>query len=57
MNIISRCLCWAAAMLFLAAGIRFGFMERDGAMPVMLVLPVVAVLSLRRNTLCVGARA
>ena len=57
MNAISKSLCWAAAMLFLAAGVRFGFMDREPAMTVMLVLPILAVLSLRGRTRCAGRPA
>lgn len=53
MNTISGSLCWAAAMLFLAAGIRFGFMDRDAAMTVMFVLPILAVMSLHQP--CFGS--
>lgn len=57
MSAITKSLCWAAAMLFLAAGIRFDFMDRDAAMTVMFVLPILAVLSLHRGTCCAGAAA
>ena len=57
MRAILKSLCWAAAMLFLAAGVRFGFMDRDAAMTVMLVLPILAVLSLSRRTRCAGRPA
>jgi hypothetical protein len=57
MSAIFKSLCWAAAMLFLAAGVRFGFMDREAAMTVLLVLPILAVLSLRRRTRCAGRPA
>ena len=40
-----KSLFWAMVM-FIAAGIRFGFMERSAATTMLFVLPVLAVLSL-----------
>jgi hypothetical protein len=57
MSAIFKSLCWAAAMLFLAAGVRFGFMDREAAMTVLLILPILAVLSPRRRTRCAGRPA
>jgi hypothetical protein len=47
MSAILKSLCWAMVMLFMAAGIRFGFMDRSAATTMLFVLPVLAVLSLR----------
>ena len=47
MNAVLGSLCWAAVMLFMAAGIRFGFMDRSAATTMLYVLPVLAVMSLR----------
>jgi hypothetical protein len=52
MNAISKSLCWAAAMLFLAAGARFGFIDGDTATTALLVVPILAVLSLRQRRCC-----
>ena len=47
MSAILKSLCWATVMLFIAAGIRFGFMDRSAATTMLFVLPVLAILSLR----------
>ena len=57
MSAIFRSLCWAAPMLLLAAGVRFGFMDRDAAVTLLLVLPILAVLSLSGRTCCAGRLA
>jgi len=57
MHAILKSLCWAAAMLLLAAGVRFGFMDRDAAVTLLLVLPILAVLSLSGRTCCAGRSA
>lgn len=54
MTTASKAVCWAVAMLFVAAGAHFGFMDRDAAMTVLLVLPIVAVLSLTGRLGCAG---
>ncbi len=47
MSTMKNGLGWAGAMLLVAAGARFGFMDRDAALTLLLVLPILAVASLR----------
>lgn len=47
MNNVTKALCWAGAMFFVAAGAKFGFMDREAAGTVLLVLPILAVTTLR----------
>lgn len=35
-------------MLFVAAGMRFGFMDRNAGITVLLILPILAVMTMRR---------
>jgi len=39
-------------MLLVAAGIRFGVMDRDAGITMLFVLPILAVLSLRGRNCC-----
>ena len=48
MSAIAKSLCWAGAMLFLATGIRFGFMDWDAGITILLILPILAVMTFRR---------
>jgi len=57
MNAISRSLCWAGAMLFVAAGMRFGFMDRNAGITVLLILPILAVMTMRRCCFGTGEAA
>ena len=57
MSATSKSLCWAAAILFLAAGIRFGFMGRDAGITVLLILPILAVMTSRRPCFGTGEAA
>jgi hypothetical protein len=52
MTTISKAICWALAMLFVAAGLRLGFMDRKAATTVLIVLPLLAVLSLHGRSCC-----
>ncbi|WP_305097781.1 hypothetical protein [Croceibacterium aestuarii] len=47
MSNLKNGLGWAGAMLLVAAGARFGFMDRDAALTLLLVLPILAIASLR----------
>jgi hypothetical protein len=57
MTTVSKAICWALAMLFVAAGLRLGFMDRGAATTVLIVLPLLAVLSLRGRSCCGGETA
>ena len=49
MSAVTKGLCWAGAMLVVAAGAWTGFMDRDAAQTVLLVMPVLAVTTLRNK--------
>lgn len=49
MTNIQKGLCWAGAMLFVAAGAWSGIMDRDAAQTILLVMPVLAVTTLRNK--------
>ena len=57
MTTVTKAICWALAMLFVAAGLRLGFMDREAATTVLIVLPVLAALSLRGRSCCSGEAA
>lgn len=57
MNTVSKAICWALAILIVAAAMRFGFMDRETATTVLIVLLVLAVLSLRERSCCGGEAA
>jgi len=52
MTNIRRGLCWAAALLLTAIAKRYGVFEPGAADTLLLVLPIVAVLSLRKARAC-----
>ena len=45
-------LCWAAAMIVMAVGARLGWVDRDAAMTLLLVMPVLAVVTMQRGGSC-----
>ena len=45
-------LCWAAAMIVMALGARLGWVERDAAMTLLLVMPVLAFVTMQRGGSC-----
>ena len=49
---MTRALGWAATMLLVAAGAATGLMDRDAAVTVLIVLPLLAVVSLRGPDSC-----
>jgi hypothetical protein len=57
MTILSKALCWAFAMLFVAVGLRLGLMDRKAATTLLIILPILAVLSLRGRNCCAGEAA
>ena len=48
---------WAFAMVVLACGARLGWIERDAALTLLLVIPLLAVTSMRRGGLCCGLKS
>ena len=57
MTTLSKALCWAFAMLFVAVGLRLGLMDRKAATTLLIILPILAVLSLRGRSCCAGEAA
>ena len=57
MTTLTKALCWASAMLFIAAGLRFGFMDRRAATTMLLILPILAVLSMHGRSCRAGEAA
>ena len=53
---LSKALCWAAAIVMLAAANAAGLVADDTAQVLFVVLPVIAVISLRRNASCLLRR-
>lgn len=47
MNNVTKALCWAGAMVFVATGAKFGFMSREAAETMLVVLPILAVTTFR----------
>ena len=45
-------LYWAAAMIVMAVGARLGWVDRDAAMTLLLVMPVLAVVTMQRGGSC-----
>ena len=45
-------LCWAAAMIVMALGARLEWVDRDAAMTLLLVMPVLAVVTMQRGGSC-----
>jgi hypothetical protein len=52
MTNIHRGLCWAAAIVFTAIARRYGVFDIEAADTLLLVLPLVAILSLRNGREC-----
>lgn len=52
MQAVLRPLYWALAMVALACGARLGWVDRDAAITLLLVLPLLAVIGLRRGNCC-----
>lgn len=46
---ITRALSWAAAMLFIAGMGKLGFMDGELSQGLLIVIPALAVLTLRRG--------
>ena len=45
-------LYWAAAMIVMAVGARLGWVDRDAAMTLLMVMPVLAVVTMQRGGSC-----
>lgn len=52
MSTISKALCWATSLILLAVGNAAGLVADDTANTLFIVLPIVAVLSLRGRSAC-----
>lgn len=52
MNKIVRGLCWAVALLLLAAGNYLGLIDDKSAQTLFIVMPMVAVLSIGGKCAC-----
>lgn len=52
MKNIQKGLCWAAAMLMVVIAKKYGIFDAQAADTLLLVLPIVAVLSLREKREC-----
>ena len=57
MNDISKALCWAAAMLFLALGDRAGILEHGTVVTLITILPLLAWMSISGRTCCLPRKA
>ena len=44
--------CWAGAMLVLAAGAKLNWVDRDAAMTLLLVMPLLAFVTIQRGGCC-----
>jgi hypothetical protein len=55
MNRFYPAACWALAMVLLATGARLGWVERDAALTLLLVMPLLAFTTLRRAACCLLA--
>ena len=56
MTRIYPALCWATGMMMMAIAARLGWIERDAALTLLLVMPAMAVVSLQRGG-CRGVAA
>jgi hypothetical protein len=45
-------MCWAVAMLILATGAKLGWVDRDAATTLMLVMPILAFITIQRRHCC-----
>ena len=52
MNRFTSAACWALAMVLPATGARLGWVERDAALTLLLVMPLLAFTTLRRGACC-----
>jgi hypothetical protein len=52
MNTITKALCWAAAMLFLALGDRAGILEHGTVVTLITIIPVLAWMSITGRMGC-----
>lgn len=52
MTPIQRSLCWAASMLMVVLAKKYGVFDAQAADTLLLVLPIVAVTSLRNQRTC-----
>lgn len=52
MNRFFPAACWAIAMLVLAAGAALGWVDRAAALTVLLVMPLLAFITIRRGGCC-----
>jgi hypothetical protein len=52
MNRFYPAACWALSMVLLATGARLGWVERDAALTLLLVMPLLAFTTLRRGACC-----
>ena len=57
MNKISKALCWAAAMLFLALGDRAGVLEHGTVVTLITIIPILAWMSISGRTCCLPRKA
>ena len=53
MSTISKALCWAAVIIATALAKANGFISHESGLTMLIVLPVIAVLSLRGKSGCV----
>jgi hypothetical protein len=52
MNTYSKALCWAASLILMALGNAAGLVDDTMANTLFVVLPIVAVLGLRKRSTC-----
>lgn len=57
MTTLRKGLCWAAAFLLTFTARQLGIFETQAADTILLVLPIVAVMSLRNQNSCVRLSA
>jgi hypothetical protein len=57
MNTITKALCWAAAMLFLALGDRAGVLEHGTVVTLITIIPILAWMSITGRTCCLPRKA
>jgi len=56
MNTLTKALCWAAAMLFLALGDRAGVLEHGTVVTLITIIPILAWMSIGGRTTCLAKR-
>lgn len=52
MNTFSKALCWAGSLILLALGNAAGLVDDAAASTLFVVLPIVAVMGLHKNSTC-----